>query len=269
MGPIGCGTYFLYPSEGIHRRWDSGYRITSTAATSNQDALILSIPKHKPGDETQVTLCASQFPSTHVKKDCIMKSVHVLGNFSWEEQRMQVCNLFFWYCYPGVGKLVNLEDLLLKQNNTVRRINVTTVGEALLKIRDLLLRLYLWVINMQVKALEKQDVDLKKGFALPTPFTCIAGVLLLDSSPFSLLCDVFLVSSETSVAENRRWTLIIGSLCIQIIAAIDACMYCISSLNVGVLRNNSFTGIITKGITELKELEVLDLGYKNCSTSSP
>ncbi|KAL4309900.1 hypothetical protein GQ457_01G048750 [Hibiscus cannabinus] len=59
---------FLYPSEGIHRRWDSGYRITSTAATSDQAALILSIPKRKPGDETQETLRTSQFPSTHVKE---------------------------------------------------------------------------------------------------------------------------------------------------------------------------------------------------------
>ncbi|MBA0609897.1 hypothetical protein Godav_010825 [Gossypium davidsonii] len=59
---------FLYPSEGIHRRWDSGYRITSTAATLDQAALILSIPKRKPGDETQETLRTSQFPSIHVKE---------------------------------------------------------------------------------------------------------------------------------------------------------------------------------------------------------
>lgn len=58
---------FLYPSEGIHRRWDAGYRITSTAATHDQSALILSIPRRKPGDETQETLRTSQFPSTHVK----------------------------------------------------------------------------------------------------------------------------------------------------------------------------------------------------------
>ncbi|KAA3471656.1 casein kinase I-like protein 2-like [Gossypium australe] len=58
---------FLYPSEGIHRRWDNGYRITSTAATLDQAALILSIPKRKPGDETQETLRTSQFPSVHVK----------------------------------------------------------------------------------------------------------------------------------------------------------------------------------------------------------
>ncbi|KAK1390745.1 Casein kinase I [Heracleum sosnowskyi] len=59
---------FLYPSEGIHRRWDAGYRITSTAATHDQSALILSIPRRKPGDETQETLRTSQFPSTHVKE---------------------------------------------------------------------------------------------------------------------------------------------------------------------------------------------------------
>uniref|UniRef100_A0A251UEQ4 non-specific serine/threonine protein kinase n=1 Tax=Helianthus annuus TaxID=4232 RepID=A0A251UEQ4_HELAN len=59
---------FLYPSEGIHRRWDNGYRITSTAATWDQTALILSVPRRKPGDETQETLRTSQFPSTHVKQ---------------------------------------------------------------------------------------------------------------------------------------------------------------------------------------------------------
>ncbi|OIV91214.1 hypothetical protein TanjilG_30436 [Lupinus angustifolius] len=58
---------FLYPSEGIHRRWDNGYRITATAATTDQSALILSIPRRRPGDETQETLRTSQFPSTHVK----------------------------------------------------------------------------------------------------------------------------------------------------------------------------------------------------------
>ncbi|GLT71342.1 hypothetical protein SLA2020_433710 [Shorea laevis] len=59
---------FLYPSEGIHKRWDNGYRITSTAATNDQAALILSIPRRRPGDETQETLRTSQFPSTHVKE---------------------------------------------------------------------------------------------------------------------------------------------------------------------------------------------------------
>jgi hypothetical protein len=27
---------FMYPSEGIHRRWDSGFRITCCAATPDQ-----------------------------------------------------------------------------------------------------------------------------------------------------------------------------------------------------------------------------------------
>ncbi|KAI4387396.1 hypothetical protein MLD38_005234 [Melastoma candidum] len=59
---------FLYPSEGIHRRWDSGYRITATAATWDQAALVLSVPRRKPMDETQETLRTSAFPSTHVKE---------------------------------------------------------------------------------------------------------------------------------------------------------------------------------------------------------
>ncbi|KAL8204692.1 hypothetical protein R6Q57_010315 [Mikania cordata] len=59
---------FLYPSEGIHKRWNKGYRITSTAATNDQSALILSMPRRKPIDETQETLRTSQFPSTHVKE---------------------------------------------------------------------------------------------------------------------------------------------------------------------------------------------------------
>ncbi|KAL8157732.1 hypothetical protein AgCh_002438 [Apium graveolens] len=58
---------FLYPSEGIHRRWDGGYRITSTAATMDQSAIVLGIPRRKPADETQETLRTSAFPSTHVK----------------------------------------------------------------------------------------------------------------------------------------------------------------------------------------------------------
>ncbi|URE34040.1 CK1 includes the casein kinase 1 kinases [Musa troglodytarum] len=59
---------FLYPSEGIHRRWDGGYRITATAATLDQAALVLSVPRRKPADETQETLRTSAFPSQHVKE---------------------------------------------------------------------------------------------------------------------------------------------------------------------------------------------------------
>ncbi|KAI4381900.1 hypothetical protein MLD38_007922 [Melastoma candidum] len=59
---------FLYPSEGIHKRWDYGYCITATAATWDQAAFVLSVPRRRPSDETQETLQSSAFPSTHVKE---------------------------------------------------------------------------------------------------------------------------------------------------------------------------------------------------------
>jgi hypothetical protein len=68
---------FLYPSEGIHRRWETGYRITSTAATNDQAAFILSMPKRKPMDETQETLRTSAFPSGHVKVHLQLIATHV------------------------------------------------------------------------------------------------------------------------------------------------------------------------------------------------
>lgn len=69
---------FLYPSEGIHRRWDGGYRITSTAATWDQAAFVLSVPRRKPADETQETLRTSAFPSTHVKVCCFYSALYIL-----------------------------------------------------------------------------------------------------------------------------------------------------------------------------------------------
>ncbi|KAG6395777.1 hypothetical protein SASPL_141902 [Salvia splendens] len=59
---------FLYPSEGIHQRWENGYHITATAATSDQAAFVLSVPRRKPVDETQETLRTSTFPTTHAKE---------------------------------------------------------------------------------------------------------------------------------------------------------------------------------------------------------
>ena len=44
---------FQYPSEGIHRRWDAAFRITCCAATSDQAAFVLSLPKNASPDETQ------------------------------------------------------------------------------------------------------------------------------------------------------------------------------------------------------------------------
>ncbi|KAG7623925.1 hypothetical protein AtNW77_Chr3g0158591 [Arabidopsis thaliana] len=58
---------FLNPSEDINRRLESGYMITSMAATADQAALILSIPRRKITDEIQETLRTSSFPSSYVK----------------------------------------------------------------------------------------------------------------------------------------------------------------------------------------------------------
>ena len=77
---------FLYPSEGIHRRWDNGYRITSTAATWDQAAFVLSVPRRKPADETQETLRTSAFPSTHVKVN--------YSNLSFYSYLLHAHNLF-------------------------------------------------------------------------------------------------------------------------------------------------------------------------------
>ncbi|KAI8012294.1 Casein kinase 1-like protein HD16 [Camellia lanceoleosa] len=59
--------HFLYPSEGMHRRWENGFRITSMVS-GDQATFILSVPKRKMMDETQETLRTSAFPSTHVKE---------------------------------------------------------------------------------------------------------------------------------------------------------------------------------------------------------
>ena len=59
---------FQYPSEGIHRRWDAHFRITACAATADQAAFVLSVPRRRPQDETQETLRTGAFPSTHIKE---------------------------------------------------------------------------------------------------------------------------------------------------------------------------------------------------------
>ncbi len=58
----------MYPSEGIHKRWDAGYRITCCGATHDQAALILSRLRKPPEDETQETLRTTSFPTTHIKE---------------------------------------------------------------------------------------------------------------------------------------------------------------------------------------------------------
>ncbi|MEW5314517.1 MAG: hypothetical protein WDW38_006009 [Sanguina aurantia] len=59
---------FQYPSEGIHKRWDVGFRITCSGSTHEQSAFILSTMKKPPPDETQETLRTSNFPTQHIKE---------------------------------------------------------------------------------------------------------------------------------------------------------------------------------------------------------
>jgi hypothetical protein len=90
----------LYPSEGIHRRWDSGYRITSTAATWDQGAFVLSVPRRKPADETQETLRTSAFPSTHVK----VRATGAGLSFCMSEFRICIynCKTCSWWVFSVV-----------------------------------------------------------------------------------------------------------------------------------------------------------------------
>ena len=54
---------FMYPSEGIHRRWDSGFRITCCAATPGSGGVRPPFPAPAAADETQETLRTSAFPA--------------------------------------------------------------------------------------------------------------------------------------------------------------------------------------------------------------
>lgn len=56
----------------------AGYRITACAATPDQAAFVLSVPRRRPMDETQETLRTSAFPSTHVK-DKWAKNLYIAG----------------------------------------------------------------------------------------------------------------------------------------------------------------------------------------------
>ena len=60
------------------RRWDAGFRITVCAATPDQAAFVLSVPRRRPVDETQETLRTSAFPSTHVK-DKWARNLYIAG----------------------------------------------------------------------------------------------------------------------------------------------------------------------------------------------
>ena len=83
---------FHYPSEGIHQRWEQGYRITATAATPDQAAFILSIPRRTPVDESQETLRTTTFPATHVKvgpPTTLITPIHHPSNMLTESGSLQ------------------------------------------------------------------------------------------------------------------------------------------------------------------------------------
>jgi hypothetical protein len=61
-----------------HRRWDAGFRITACAATPDQSAFVISVPRRRPMDETQETLRTSAFPSSHVKEKWA-KNLYIAG----------------------------------------------------------------------------------------------------------------------------------------------------------------------------------------------
>jgi hypothetical protein len=55
---------FQYPSEGIHRRWDAGYRITSCAATPDQAAFVLRCSKPPCGRAGRAPVLPGHLPSS-------------------------------------------------------------------------------------------------------------------------------------------------------------------------------------------------------------
>lgn len=77
-----CPAHLLHnrPRDRAHARAGraAGFRITSCAATPDQAAFVLSVPRRRPVDETQETLRTSAFPSTHVK-DKWAKNLYIAG----------------------------------------------------------------------------------------------------------------------------------------------------------------------------------------------
>ncbi|KAK9080803.1 hypothetical protein SSX86_000561 [Deinandra increscens subsp. villosa] len=70
---------FMYPTEGIDKRWDYGYKITSTAATCDQAAFVLSLPS-TIADTRQETVQTLAFPRTPVK---VKSPLPVISWVSW------------------------------------------------------------------------------------------------------------------------------------------------------------------------------------------
>ena len=75
MVAVGQRSRICILSQGLPA---AGFRITACAATPDQAAFVLSVPRRRPMDETQETLRTSAFPSTHVK-DKWAKNLYIAG----------------------------------------------------------------------------------------------------------------------------------------------------------------------------------------------
>jgi len=62
-----CGAWQVRPRTLLINIISSTFR-NATAATRDQPAFVLIVPRRKPTDETQETLCISAFPNIHVKE---------------------------------------------------------------------------------------------------------------------------------------------------------------------------------------------------------
>ncbi|CAE5965969.1 unnamed protein product [Arabidopsis arenosa] len=182
---------FLYPSDGIHRRWESGYRITSMAATADQAALILSIPKRKVTDETQETLRTSAFPSTHVKE----KWAKNLFNGSIPPELFSLKNL---QCLDlsrndiggtlsgNIKALKNLQELILSENFIEGDIPPEISSLAQLRTLTLRQNLFSGSIPLSVSQLTKLETfDLQNNylsFEIPDGIGKLANISTLSLS---------------------------------------------------------------------------------------
>ena len=71
-------TAFHFPAGYGSGQKYAGFRITACAATPDQSAFVLSVPRRRPMDETQETLRTSAFPSSHVKEKWA-KNLYIAG----------------------------------------------------------------------------------------------------------------------------------------------------------------------------------------------
>jgi len=93
----------------IHRRWDNGYHITSTAATWDQATFVLSFLRRKLADETQETLYTPSFPSTHHVKEKWSRNLYIA--YICYERIVSWTNKFWDFSWLLASKCLPLASL--------------------------------------------------------------------------------------------------------------------------------------------------------------